>query len=263
MRFAFWNTKRNRCNQYITSLVRDYSIDLLVLAEYEDDKEELMSDLGFESLLSAGCKRINMFSRRNVFSPGPQSTYYSIQIVNNDYLLCCMHLPSRRFDQLGDDRGLLIDQLLMEVERLKEQNSLSNAVFLGDLNDDPYDKNVLAANKLHALPSIKDLDKEKRVIMDNEYVKYYNPMWNLLGDKNGPPGTYYFDSSDLTNSFWHMLDQVIISKGLFNRFLFDELKIITETSYGPLINEKGRPLSIISDHLPLIFEIGDADEKSV
>ena len=41
MRILFWNTNGNKINQYIADLVRDYNIDVLIMAEYEDEKNEL------------------------------------------------------------------------------------------------------------------------------------------------------------------------------------------------------------------------------
>ena len=41
MRILFWNTNRNKINQYIADVVRDYNIDVLIMAEYEDEKNEL------------------------------------------------------------------------------------------------------------------------------------------------------------------------------------------------------------------------------
>ena len=42
MRILFWNTHRNTdINKYIVSLIRDYDIDVLAMAEYCADNEEL------------------------------------------------------------------------------------------------------------------------------------------------------------------------------------------------------------------------------
>lgn len=40
VRILFWNTNRNKINQYIADVVRDYNIDVLIMAEYEDGKND-------------------------------------------------------------------------------------------------------------------------------------------------------------------------------------------------------------------------------
>jgi hypothetical protein len=261
MRFAFWNTRKNSVNAYISSLIRDNQIDILVLAEYDDDSSELVDSVGFQEIPSPGCDRIKIYANGIRMDLGPQDAHYSIQIVEKDFILCCVHLSSKLFDPLGFERGYQLDKLLNDLEKLKAKNGISNVVFLGDLNENPYERNVLEANRLHALPCYYDLDNETREIKNKSYTKYYNPMWNLFGDKEGPPGTYFHSSSYPVEPFWHMLDQVIISKSLFCRFPIHELRIVTNTSSGPLAKDNYHPIQSISDHLPFIFEIGESDER--
>lgn len=41
MKILFWNTHNNNVNEYIVNLVIDNDIDVLVMAEYEDNENEL------------------------------------------------------------------------------------------------------------------------------------------------------------------------------------------------------------------------------
>lgn len=106
MRILFWNTNRNKINQYIADLVRDYNIDVLIMAEYEDERNKL------ESLLQSynkplvehntlGCDRISIWSNYADVEPGIQDTYYSIQIIRRKCIVCCTHL----FTDLHGDRS--------------------------------------------------------------------------------------------------------------------------------------------------------------
>lgn len=56
--------------------------------------------------------------------------------------------------------------------------------------------------------------------------------------------------------FWHLLDQVIMRKGLIDYFEFDRLNIISEINGDSMLKEDG---SIngdrFSDHLPLTFSM--------
>ena len=80
-------------------------------------------------------------------------------------------------------------------------------------------------------------------------------MWNLLGDFNYPPGTYYYRGSKEKNEFWNMFDQVIIRPQLRDRFIDKELKIITKAGDNSLVNRKQHPNKNISDHLPIVFQL--------
>ena len=259
MRYAFWNINKNSINNYISSLVMDNRINVLILSEYDRlEVSNLMDKLHFNLVPSAGCEELVILSDADSFEMGSQEPRFSIQIVNKDYLLCTVHLASKLFDREGDRRMLETERLLSGINEIQTEKNITEVVFVGDFNEDPYEKSILNIQGFHALPSFKDLDNETRMVESKTYRKFYNPMWNLLGDRDGVPGTFYYgNSSSLAESYWHMLDQVIISKGLYNRFCFKELKIITETSEGPLIKDNGRPNECISDHLPIVFEIGD------
>ena len=66
MKILFWNTNRNtNINNYVASLVLDYDVDILVLAEYNADKEQLqmLMDEKHRKLIRAnaeGSKRIDI-----------------------------------------------------------------------------------------------------------------------------------------------------------------------------------------------------------
>jgi hypothetical protein len=78
-----------------------------------------------------------------------------------------------------------------------------------------------------------------------------------LGD-NGqePPGKFFQNGNEYNNIFWNMLDQVIISHEMVNKFNLESLKIIGKTRDKSLLTKLGRPNKKIgSDHLPLFFEL--------
>lgn len=53
MRMLFWNTHRNvNINSYILDLVNENEIDVLVLAEYKADTNELNWDLSIQSSIN-------------------------------------------------------------------------------------------------------------------------------------------------------------------------------------------------------------------
>ena len=122
------------------------------------------------------------------------------------------------------------------------------------MNESPYEKACLSAKGFHALPALKISDNNSRIIYEKEYEKMYNPMWNLFGDFESPPGTYYRSDSKMYNPCWYMLDQVIISQSMIPFMIKEELKIIVKCKNIPLYTKNGYPNSNISDHFPIVCE---------
>ena len=65
MKILFWNTNRNKdINKYIVDLVESYKVDVLVVAEYVADTDELDTLLNqtsqkLQKCMTVGCTRIN------------------------------------------------------------------------------------------------------------------------------------------------------------------------------------------------------------
>lgn len=67
MKFAFWDVHQNKAiNNYIVDLIYENDIDIIVLAEYNDNEQKLINQLlekGIyrEKYLTSGCDRIIMY----------------------------------------------------------------------------------------------------------------------------------------------------------------------------------------------------------
>lgn len=68
----------------------------------------------FEVIVSPGCERVNVFRDANVFTIGFQNKYCSMHIIQNSYIICVVHLPSKLHN---DDtrRELLISEMVNEI----------------------------------------------------------------------------------------------------------------------------------------------------
>lgn len=266
MRILFWNTHRNMTiNPYLLSLVEDYDIDILVVAEYKGCAEELSESLQrskqkLKKGNTLGCQRLNVWSNFCDIEPSVQGDYHSIQIINNKIVLCCVHLFSDLHGDYGDDRLQEIQQIIHDISEAESKIKSRKTIIIGDFNEMPYDKGCLNANGFHGLPSLRLGDKSTRIVRNKEYRKFYNPMWNLMGDFHHPPGTYFLSKAQLYSPMWYMLDQVIISKDVVPLLKKDSLEIITRCSYSELMDLQGRPDKRISDHFPIVCEIIDKGE---
>lgn len=260
MRILFWNTKNNEnINSYVVNLVRDYNIDVLIMAEYNADKENLSTlfEENHQDLVScntSGCERISIWSNYIEVDSGIQDKYYSIQIFCGKYILCCVHLMSDLHSDSSDERLAKTQQIMYDIRKTEEEINSQNTIIIGDFNEMPYGKGCLSANGFHGLPMLSIKDKATRVVNGVEYRKYYNPMWNLFGDFSYPPGTYYLNKSALYSPMWYMLDQVIISKDILPLFRKESLKIITSCSDMDLTDKYQHPNKQISDHFPIMCE---------
>ena len=232
MKILFWNTHRNsNINAYIISLVIDYAIDILVVAEYnsnQDELSELLKDCE-QRLVKCntwGCDRLNVWSNYGNIESGVQGSYHSIQIIQNQFVLCCVHLFTDLYGDRSDERLEEIRQIMYDICTIENRIRSQRTIIIGDFNEMPYGKGCLNANGFHGLPALETEDKPTRTVNGREYRKFYNPMWNLLGDFSYPPGTYFLDQSRLHNPMWYILDQVIISKDVMPLFNKKNLKIL-------------------------------------
>lgn len=266
MRILFWNTHKNRAiNPYITSLVCDYNIDVLVTAEYDADKDELCINLSdndqcLSECNTLGCDRINVWSNYTNIKAGIQDQYYSIQIISDSFLLCCVHLCTDLYGDRSDERLVIIQRIMHDIEKIEKEIHSQRTIIIGDINEMPYGKGCLNANGFHGLPALSISDTPTRTVNKYKYRKFYNPMWNLMGDFTYPPGTYYLNQSKLHSPMWYMLDQVIVSQDVLPLFNREHLKIITSCSYADLMDSNNHPNKTISDHFPIMCEIKDREE---
>ena len=243
-------------------MMRDYNIDILGLAEYSSDPNELWSLCRNHGLLmmqanTKGSSRLNIWSNYIDIKEGQQQKYYSIQIIQEKYIICFVHLFSDLYGQRDDERLKKIEEIIYDIQTEEQLLNMDKTIIIGDINEMPYGKSCLSASGFHGLPALSISDNSLRTVYDNQYKKYYNPMWNLMGDFKYPPGTYYWNDAKLCSPMWYMLDQVIISQGMIPALKKDKLKIITTCSAGDLMCKNGRPDKKISDHFPIMCEFDD------
>ena len=260
MKIMFWNTNNNSINKQICSLAQENKLDLIILAEYSDNAVDLINDLAscgmsMKEYLSCGCQYIRIFGSISDIQPGPQDTRYSVQIINNRFILCAMHLPSQLNSANECRRHIIIKSIMNNIIKLEEKLETKNSILVGDINEDPYEDGCVSAEYFFGLPCRNDAEKMTRIIEGNPYYMFYNPMWNFFGDYSSPPGTYYYNGSDPANPLWRIFDQVLIRPCLIKDFVKDELKIATSTNKVSLLDLHGHPDKKYSDHLPIIFEI--------
>jgi len=261
MKILFWNTNSNsNINPYIASVVLDYNIDILVMAEYNANANELRTILRenqhyLNKCNTLGCDRVDVWCNYANVKSGIQEKYYSIQVIDDEFVMCGVHLFTDLHGDRSDERLAIIRKIMYDIQETEKEIQSQRTIVIGDINEMPYGRGCLNADGFHGLPMLNIADKPTRIVNEMEYRKFYNPMWNLMGDFSYPPGTYYLNQSKLHSPMWYMLDQVIVSKDILPLFKRESLRIITSCRYGELIDENQHPDKKISDHFPIMCEI--------
>lgn len=265
MRVLFWNTNKNeRINQVLYEIIIENNVTLAALAEYADDLAQLRGMLAcagvpMEEYVTIGCDRITIIGSIKDVNPSVQDSYSSTQIINEEIIVCCLHLPSKIFSTSNDARKIIANRIVENIKTVEKEIGSDKVIIVGDFNVNPFEDECIDATMFHGLPVFEVAKRKERTVAGQSFKMFYNPMWNFFGDHKKPYGTYYYAGGVSNNPFWSIYDQVIISPSLRDRFVDSSLKIITETNIRYLLDQYGHPDKEISDHLPIMFEIMEAN----
>lgn len=263
MKVLFWNTHKNvNINTLLSEIITENNVTIVALAEYTADMDELIDALAVSGIkmkkYSDFCDRIKLLgSLESVEQPIFDNSHFTIKIINDKDILCCVHLNSQLYSGHDEFREILMHEIIIEIERIEKEYHTKNTMIVGDFNMNPFDSSCIDARYFHGISVYDEAKRNSRTIAGTQYNIFYNPMWNFLGDFQKPYGTYYYDKAGVKNTYWNIFDQVIFRPSLMERFAKDNLKIITETKENCLLDNKGHPNTKISDHLPILFEMRD------
>lgn len=181
-----------------------------------------------------------------------------IQLMHNDsgdYIFFYIsHWPMRGNDTNEEmpKRYELGKALRGALNRCVEDKLGKYFIFLGDYNDDPFNKSLT-----HALGATRDRDL---VLKNSAFL--YNPFWKFMGASVNFPstdhklstyGTYYYKGGSTTR--WHTFDQIMFSSSFLSggdwSLLEEKVKIINGEEIKALVTGSKTHF----DHLPVIAVI--------
>lgn len=260
----FWNVNRKSLGKLVASACREHSVDVLILAESEMSSAELTGDLNsggeyryyaFNPAPStlAFYVRLPLDSVRPVFDDGRTSIRRIKPPLGPELLVVACHLPSKRYS-LPEDQAYRARILRRQIMNAEAHVGHRNSLVIGDLNMNPFEDGMNAADGLHAVMDKRIAQRDPRVVQGESWDFFYNPMWSRLGDESeGPSGTYYYQSPHLVSYHWHTFDQVLLRPGLLPFYESKHLQVLTRINGTQLVTNNG--LAGTSDHLPIVIRL--------
>ncbi len=264
---AFWNLARKRRLDAIVSLIENYGVEILVVAEQTFSAAELIGAYAhrvgqpfYESLVVPGRTRLYSTFPENRFRPLADDPYVSIKeyvpLVGRSLLIVGVHLPSKRERQDVDYASLAtrISRRIMEAEQTVGHD---RTVVIGDFNMNPFETGMSNADGFHGVMDRRIAARRSRTVDAEERPFFYNPMWKVMGNGAAPAlGTYFKDVGRYVNFYWHTFDQALLRPSLLEYFREDDLRLVDTVGNIPLLRPDRPGLDqTVSDHLPLVLNL--------
>jgi endonuclease/exonuclease/phosphatase family metal-dependent hydrolase len=263
----FWNVGRRDNREAIGRLCRDHDVDLLLLAEAEAGPADMASGMNRLAGWDRGLwelprrvSRVRAFTRYPPDHVRPAFDDPNVKIlelrppVGRPLPIVAVHLPSK-LRAKEEDQAYRIRRLRADIEFQERQCGHQNTVVIGDLNVNPFEEALTAADGLHGVMDKKVAERPARTVRGSTWSYFYNPMWSRLGDDSvGPPGTHWYAGSGLVNHFWNTYDQVLLRPSLLPFFDPRQLLVLDRVGGDPVLPMEGGRTSL-SDHLPLVLNL--------
>ena len=257
MNLLFWNLNNHSNYRYIKNCLYENNIDIAVFAEFHNTDFDMLQRNSCYRIINGfgGCQKIISLSKPPVVMRvrQEQSRYiiYEVDYQDEKFVFVGAHLQ----DQRSSDDSIRLETisiLKLDVHKLEIKLKTKNIIILGDLNSNPYDRELLQMNAFDAV-LFRSVINRAETHKVNGVVRHrlYNPILHFISEDTENYGSFYYDNGAFS-PIWHCLDQVLLSKSLSSRITdLEYLKYIGTVS---LMNS-ARPKAKISDHLPLFVKI--------
>ena len=266
--FLFWNLNKKPLHTLVANIALLHQVDVVMLVECSVEASLILKTLNrgrtadYHYAPSIGCEKVEIFTRfpYDFILPIFETSRLTIRRLTlpglSDVLLAIIHFPSKLYWSEASQASECVE-LSNSIKSVEQQVGHARTILVGDLNMNPFEDGIVNANGLHGVMSRSVAEEMSRTVQSRGYPFFYNPMWSLFGDMTpGPPGTFFYRSSEHRSFFWNMFDQLLIRPDLITRFDNRSLTILQSDGTTPLVKPNGLPDSdVSSDHLPLLFSL--------
>ena len=271
--FLFWNMGKKALEESLFRLAMKHEVDVLMLAECAMEPGAVLESLNREDTIyhfpnaDKSKATIQVFTRFDKLClrhyathSGSRWTFRRLMLPDKpEILLVGVHLNAQPgYD--GPSQSSECRDLAEHIRRVEQSVGHKRTLVVGDFNQNPFESGMLDAKALNAEPTRAGVKAKTRIVGQQSYPFFYNPMWNFFGDEtDGPAGTFYFRSSRPARLSWNMLDQVLLRPDLLPCFGFENLQILTGDGEDSFLGADGRikgtPKNRWPDHLPIVFKL--------
>ncbi|HUB11729.1 MAG TPA: endonuclease/exonuclease/phosphatase family protein [Acetobacteraceae bacterium] len=268
----FWNVRGSHIADSLASICQDHEVDVLMLAELEANAIEMLGrlnstkDAPYWELRSPVVSRVRCFTRYPIASITPLFDDGRVSIRNlsppigASVLIVAVHMPSK-LQSDDQDQHYRIRRLRGDIEEAERQVGHRNTVVIGDLNANPFEDAMVAADGLHGVMDKRIAERPPRSVQGKDWSFFCNPMWSRMGDESkGPPGTHYYARGGLVSYFWNTFDQVLLRPELLRYYAEDSVAVISWIDGRDLLpaNQTARDAP---DHLPILVRLSIETER--
>lgn len=264
MTLLFWNINRKHLAHEIKKLCDFHEVDILILAENKMEDVEVLKTLNenTDRIFTAPfnpSQKICFYTRYEKFELIHDDNFWgSIRKITHplgiEFLLVAVHIQSK-LHATDQEQTMIAARIAHEIDQREQEQGHTKTIVIGDFNMNPFEIGLINSDGFHAMMDQKIALKNERTVLGQSKKFFYNPMWSCLGDMSkGSAGTYYYNSSGITNYFWHTFDQVLLRPSLLDTFDFNKLQIIDNIDKLSLI-KNGKISNKFSDHLPLMITL--------
>lgn len=264
LRILFWNLNKKDLRRHVCEAAKSISSDVLILTESGETAANTLATLQSEVATSFYIP-LSIPNHFQIFSREPRLSLAELQgddrftlrrlsYAGTELILGAVHVVDRR-NWDPQNQSAQVSILASEIRRREDAQGHDRTIIIGDFNMNPFEHGMHMAPGLNAMMTTKCIERGSRILQNAEYKFFYNPMWNLFGDRTpGPSGTYYHSGSSQGLYGWNMLDQVLLRKSVIH--LFHDVEILTRAGSIDLQTEAGRPNKITaSDHFPILVTL--------
>ena len=265
----FWNINQLNRARLINELIKEHSVDIILLAESNIEDGELLRQIndGNKRIFRSAENnenRVKLYARDPVEYMKPIADHGTTAIrevlieSSLSILIVAIHLRSKMFSS-DVDQTLQSTETIGQIEIAENIVEHSRTIVIGDLNMNPFEPGLIGASAFNAVMDRRIASRRYRTVEGKKYKFFYNPMWSKFGDLNeGPPRTYYYDDSSQANYYWNIFDQILVRPELLEDYEIEDVKVIDTIFETSLVNASGKPVSTIgADHLPVIVRLSN------